>query len=98
MRILLVKLILGREIFNIINVSAPQVGLDESTKRQFWENLDEIVQEISIREKLFTDGDLKGHIETSRYEFDSVHEGFSFGERNEPINSILDFSLSYDFI
>ena len=29
-RILLVKLILGREIFNVISVYAPQVGLDES--------------------------------------------------------------------
>jgi len=28
-RILLVKLILGREIFNVISVYAPQVGLDE---------------------------------------------------------------------
>ena len=34
-RILLVKLILGREIFTIISVYAPQVGLDESSKRQF---------------------------------------------------------------
>ena len=31
-RILLVKLILGREIFNIISVYAPQIGLDESSK------------------------------------------------------------------
>ena len=29
-RILQVKLILGREIFNVISVYAPQVGLDES--------------------------------------------------------------------
>jgi len=42
-RILLVKLILGGEIFNVISVYAPQVGLDESNKHQFWENLDEIV-------------------------------------------------------
>ena len=34
-RILLVKLILGREIFNVISIYAPQVGLDESSKRQF---------------------------------------------------------------
>jgi len=34
-KILLVKLILGREIFNIISVYAPQVGLDESSKCQF---------------------------------------------------------------
>jgi len=32
-RILLVKLILGREIFNVINVYASQVGLDKSSKR-----------------------------------------------------------------
>ena len=42
-KILLVKLILGREIFNVINVYAPQVGLDEFSKRQFWEDLDKIV-------------------------------------------------------
>ena len=42
-KILLVKLNLGREIFNIISVYAPQVGLDESSKYQFWEDLDEIV-------------------------------------------------------
>ena len=34
-KILLVKLILGREIFNVISVYAPQVRLDESSKRQF---------------------------------------------------------------
>ena len=34
-RILLVKLILSREIFNVISVYAPQVGLNESSKRQF---------------------------------------------------------------
>ena len=32
-RILLLKLILGREIFNVINVYASQVGLDKSSKR-----------------------------------------------------------------
>ena len=42
-RILLVKLILGRKIFNIISAYAPHIGLDESSKRQFWEDLDEIV-------------------------------------------------------
>ena len=66
--------------------------------RQFWEDLDEIVQGTPIGENLFIDDDLNGHIGTSRYEFDSVHGGFSFGKRNEPDNSILDFALSYDLI
>ena len=41
------------------------------------------MQGIPIREKLFIGGDLNWHVGTSRYEFDSVHEGFDFGERNE---------------
>ena len=48
-RILLIKLILDREIFNVISVYAPQVGL-ESNKRQFQKDLDERVQEIHMRE------------------------------------------------
>ena len=32
-RILLIKLILGRKIFKVISAYAPQVGLDESSKR-----------------------------------------------------------------
>ena len=52
-RILLVKLILGKEIFNVISVYVPQVRLDESSKRQFWEDLDEIVQGYPL-EKSFS--------------------------------------------
>ena len=65
----------------LLSVYAPQVGLDESSKRQFWEDLDEIVQGIPIREKLFIGGDLKGHVGTSRYGFDSVRGGFDFGKK-----------------
>jgi len=84
-KILLVKLVLGRKIFNVISVYAPQVGLDESNKRQFWEDLDEKVQKILIREKLFTGGDLNGHVGTSRYGCDSVHEGFDLGKEMNQI-------------
>ena len=56
------------------------------------------MQGIPIREKLFIGGDLIGYGGTSRYGFDSVHRGFGFKKRNEPGNSILDFTLSYDLI
>ena len=62
------------------------------------EDLDEILQGIPIREKLFVGGDRNGHVKTSRYGFDSIHGGFGFGNRNEPSNSILHFDLSYDLI
>ena len=80
-RILLFKLILGREIFfNVINVYAPQARLDQSNKHQFWEDINEIVQGISIIEKLFIGGDLNGLVGTNHYGFDSVHRAFGFGK------------------
>jgi hypothetical protein len=36
-KIILVKLIIGDLIFNVISSYAPQIGLNESIKRQFWE-------------------------------------------------------------
>ena len=36
--IILAKLVLGGNIINIISVYAPQVGLDEHIKTQFWES------------------------------------------------------------
>ena len=51
-----------------------------------------------LEKSFFIGGDLNGHVGTSRYGFDSVHGGFSFGKRNKPCNSILDFALSYDLI
>ena len=38
------------------------------------------MQGIPIREKLFIDGDLNGHVGTNRCEFDSTHGGFDFGK------------------
>jgi hypothetical protein len=35
-KIILVKLLVGDLIFNIISAYAPQIGLNESIKRQFW--------------------------------------------------------------
>ncbi|XP_038695529.1 uncharacterized protein LOC119992818 [Tripterygium wilfordii] len=81
--ILLAKLLLGEEIVNVISAYTPQIGLDENIKKQFWENLDAIIQGIPIREKIFLGGDLNGHIGRDSENFDSVHGGYGFGDRNE---------------
>jgi exonuclease III len=51
--IILVKLLVEDLIFNVISAYAPQIGLNESIKRQFWEQLDALVSSVSISEKLF---------------------------------------------
>ncbi|PKA55758.1 ataxia telangiectasia mutated family protein [Apostasia shenzhenica] len=61
-RIMALKIIINGMIFNIVSVYAPQVGLDASTKEKFWNDLEELIQEIPQEERLFIGGDLNGHV------------------------------------
>jgi hypothetical protein len=95
-RIILVKLLVGDLVFNVISAYAPQIGLNESIKRQFWEQLDALVSSVHISEKIFIGGDLNGHVGSIRVGFDGVHEGFGYGSRNQEEEGILNFALAYD--
>jgi exonuclease III len=61
-RIILVRLVVGDVTLNVISAYAPQVGLSESIKKPFWEDLDSMVSTVPIKEKLFIGGDLNGHV------------------------------------
>ncbi|KAJ7982244.1 Retrovirus-related Pol polyprotein LINE-1 [Quillaja saponaria] len=97
-RIILVKLMIGEETFNIISVYAPRIGLEESTKKAFWEDLEEIVQGVPLGEKLFIGADLNGHVGSTNEGFERVHGGYGYGVKNEGGESILDFAVAYDLI
>ena len=56
--IMSIKLVVGLDVFNVVSVCAPYIGLDEDIKRLFWEDLDEVIQSIPQTEKLFIRGGL----------------------------------------
>ncbi|KAJ7976905.1 Retrovirus-related Pol polyprotein LINE-1 [Quillaja saponaria] len=93
-RIILVKLMIDEETFNIISAYAPQIGLEESTKKAFWEDLEEIVQGVPLGEKLFIGADLNGHVGSTNEGFERVHGGYGYGVKNEGGESILDFTVA----
>ena len=95
-KIILVNLLVGDLVFNVISAYAPQISLNESIKRQFWEQLDALVSSVPISEKLFIGGDLNGHVGSTRVGFDGVHGGFGYGSRNQEGEGILNFALAYD--
>jgi hypothetical protein len=97
-KIILVKLLVGDLVFIVISAYAPQIGLNESVKMQFWEALDTLVSSVPISEKLFIGGDLNGHVGSTRVGFDGVHGGFWYGSRNQEGECILNFALAYDLI
>ena len=56
--------------------------------------MDEILQEILVGENLVIDGDFNGHVGIDKLGYERVHGGYSFGDRNEARESILDFALA----
>ena len=64
--IILVNLIVGDLVLNVISAYAPQVGLSETVKMQFWEDLEDMVRGVSSSEKFFIGGDFNGHVGTTR--------------------------------
>ena len=97
-RIILVKLVVEDLILNVLSVYAPQVGLPESVKLQFWEDLEEVLRGIPREEKLFMGGDLNGHVGQNNDGFDRVHGGFGYGTRNEAGEDVLNVALAYDLM
>ncbi|PUZ77144.1 hypothetical protein GQ55_1G347200 [Panicum hallii var. hallii] len=82
-RIILVWLVIGDLVLSVISAYAPQVGFSESSKSQFWEDLDSMVSTVPISEKLFIRGDLNGHVGATNVGYERVHVGFGYGSRNE---------------
>jgi hypothetical protein len=83
--IILVKMLVGDLVLNVISGYAPQKGLDESVKRQLWEELDALVSSVP---KLFI-GDLNGHVGSTRVDFCGMHEGFRYENRNQEGEGVL---------
>lgn len=42
-RLLTIKMILREEIINVVNIYAPQIGLTNVEKSQFWEDLENLI-------------------------------------------------------
>ena len=82
-RIILIRMVVGDSVVNVISAYAPQVDLSDSTKRQFWEDLDSMVSTVPISEKLFIGGDLNGHVGATNVGFERVHGGFGYGNRSQ---------------
>ena len=97
-RIMAIKVVVGSEILNVVSVYAPQIGLLDDIKKQFWEDLDMVVQNVHRSKKLFIEGDFNGHIGVKTNGYDTAHGGFGYGERNNGRVSVLNFAVVYDLL
>ncbi|XP_059285715.1 uncharacterized protein LOC132039194 [Lycium ferocissimum] len=79
----------------VVECYAPRSGFGRGGKKALWEDLDEVVVSIRLREKLFIGRDLNGHIGSVSRGYDEVHGGFDFGDKNGGRVSLLDFAKAF---
>ena len=97
-RIMLLRTVVGKLVFAIVSVYAPQVGRPKEEKDRFYEELQGVVATVSQSEELFICGDWNGHIGEKRTGFEEVHGGHALGRRNTEGERILEFAVANDLV
>lgn len=98
--IILVKLIVGQRVFCILSVYAPQSGLNDTQKDQFYDQLRAVTVKIPASDFLVPCGDWNGHVGSIGTGFREVHGGLGYG-RPEPDTEgerILEYALALDLL
>ena len=95
-RIILLKLACPntKEVTTIISAYAPQQGLPELEKDQFYEQLETVTRQA---ETVIIGGDLNGHVGRSGRGSTS-HGNIGLGERNEEGDRVVEFANTFDLV
>nr|XP_016479038.1 PREDICTED: uncharacterized protein LOC107800386 [Nicotiana tabacum] len=96
--LIVIKLVVGGLTLSVASHTHHKRDWGEEVKRQFWEDLDEVVRGILHTDKIFIGCDVNGHIHEMTKGYDDVHEGFYYGVSNEGGSSLLDFSRAFDLV
>ena len=95
-RIILMKMLIEKTLFNITCVYAPQVGLSNQEKDTFYEQLLTSIHSVDDSELHFIAGDFNGHVGKESVNFDGYHGGKGYGTRNPEGLRILDLCSATD--
>ena len=87
-------------MLNILSIYAPQSGLSDTEKDNFYDQLRGVTAEIPASELLLPCGDWNGHVGSSGTGYEGVHGGHGFGIRNPDTDGerILEFVLANDLL
>ena len=95
-RILHMKLVIGKEMYNVLSIYAPQVGRLKEEKDLFWCQLEDILKAIPTEERTYLCGDFNAHIGKEANGFEGVHGGQGYGSRNNEGLKMLEVLDAFD--
>ena len=99
-RIILVKLIVGKCVVTFLSVYAPQSGLSDEIKDQFFDQLRAVTARIPGSKFLIPCGDWNGHVGRAGTGYREVHGGMGYGRPEPDVEGerILEYALAFDLL
>ncbi|XP_065658458.1 uncharacterized protein LOC136082970 [Hydra vulgaris] len=91
-RVICVKLEIDGVGMNVISAYAPQVGCDMEKKEEFWKELDEVVLQVPIEEKMILGADFNGHVGEGNSGDEEVMGRYGVKERNTEGQMVVYFA------
>ena len=96
--IIAIRLVIGKKVFAIISIYAPQSNLSESNKDEFYHSLQGALAKITDTQEVLICGDFNRHIGASAAGYEEVHGGLAFGKRNTDGERVLEFSVANNLV
>lgn len=97
-RLMLIKLAMDKVVLTVLSCYAPQVGLDDTVKDAFYDQLQNTVAKVSASETLIICGDFNGHIGKLANGYEGIHGGHGYGDRNIEGERILEFAVAHNLV
>ena len=82
-RLMAMKLEVKGSILNVVSAYAPQVNNSMKEKNDFWEDLDELMESVSKKERIILGADLNGQVGEVNIGDEEVMGRYSAGTRNK---------------
>ena len=95
---MMIKLAIDNKIITVLSCYAPQVGLDNTIKDDFYDLLNSTVNKVSAAETLVICGDFNGHLGKVANGYEGVYGGHGYGLRNTEGERILEFAVAHDLV
>lgn len=97
-RLMRLKVVWRGLTVNFVCGYAPQVGLGEEEKKEFWEAFDEVIGGVGTEERVIVAGDWNGHVGKENTGYGGVHGGMGYGSRNEEGVRVLEAAVAHELV
>ncbi|KAK3555300.1 hypothetical protein QTP86_014985 [Hemibagrus guttatus] len=95
-RVMSLKLEIEGVMLNVVSGYAPHVGCELGEKERFWSELDEVMESISMGERVVIGADFNGHVGEGNTGDDEAMGKFGVKERNLEGQMVVDFAKRMD--